>query len=140
MEHVDVLRAVILKVRLDSRQGRNHAKRKTLLVFDGFDDYIEIADSPAFGVATTGQFTVSAWIGPDGLTFLVAQSTGTIGWLGKGASGQQEWVFRMDHAQSTDDPPRPNRIRFYGFNLAGGQGIGSYFHMTQSPRRGAQYP
>jgi hypothetical protein len=51
-------------------------------------------------------------IRPDVLTFPSAQSTGAIDWLGKGTPSQQEWVFRMDHAQSTGDPPRPNRTRF----------------------------
>ena len=32
------------------------------LVFDGEDDYIEIADSADFSAATTGQLSVSAWI------------------------------------------------------------------------------
>jgi hypothetical protein len=35
--------------------------------------------------------------------------------------------FRMYSAQTTNEPPRPNRIGFYLFNLAGGQGIRSYF-------------
>jgi hypothetical protein len=110
-----------------------------VLVFDGIDDSIEIPDSLDFSVATTGQATVSAWNRPDDLTFPVAQSPGTIDGLGKGEPGQQEWVLRMDNARTTDDPPRSNRSRFYGFNLAGGQGVGSNFHMTQSSRRGEQY-
>jgi hypothetical protein len=97
------------------------------LVFDGTDDYIEIADSPDFSVATTGQITVSAWIRPDVLTFPITESTGYVHWLGKGEPGQREWVFRMYNEQTADDPPRPNRISFYVFNLAGGQGIGSHF-------------
>lgn len=99
----------------------------SVLVFDGIDDYIEIPDSPHFSVATTSQLTVSAWIRPDVLTFPIVQSTGYVHWMGKGEPGQREWVFRMYNAQTTDDPPRPNRISFYVFNLAGDQGIGSYF-------------
>jgi hypothetical protein len=99
----------------------------SVLVFDGIDDYIEIPDSPDFSVATTGQLTVSAWIRPDVLTFPIAQSTGYVHWMGKGEPGQREWVLRMYNEQTTDDPPRPNRMSFYVFNLAGGQGIGSYF-------------
>lgn len=97
------------------------------LVFDGIDDYIEIPDSPDFSVATTGQLSVSAWIRPDTLTFPIAESTGYVHWLGKGERGQREWVFRMYNEQTTDKPPRPNRISFYVFNLAGGEGIGSHF-------------
>jgi Concanavalin A-like lectin/glucanases superfamily len=102
----------------------------SVLVFDGIDDYIEVSDSPAFSVTTTGQLTVSAWIRPDVLTFPTAQSTGYVHWLGKGEPGQHEWVFRMYNQQTSDDQPRPNRISFYVFNLAGGQGIGSYFQET----------
>ena len=47
--------------------------------------------------------------------------------MGKGEAGQQEWTFRMYNETTTDVPPRPNRISFYVFNLAGGKGVGSYF-------------
>jgi hypothetical protein len=104
-----------------------------VLVFDGIDDYIEIPDSSDFSVATTGQLTVSAWIRPDVLTFPIWQSTGYVHWMGKGEPGQREWVFRMYNEQTKDDPPRPNRISFYVFNLAGGQGIGSYFQEPVTP-------
>jgi hypothetical protein len=74
------------------------------LVFDGIDDSIENPDSPTFSVATTGQVTLSARIRPDVLTFLNAQSTGAIDWLGKGDPGHQKWVFRMYNAPTNDDP------------------------------------
>ena len=61
------------------------------------------------------------------LTFPVFQSTGYVHWIGKGEAGQHEWVFRMYNEHTTDIPPRPNRISFYVFNPAGGEGIGSYF-------------
>jgi hypothetical protein len=48
-------------------------------------------------------------------------------WIGEGEAGQHEWVFRMYNEHTTDIPPRPNRISFYVFNPAGGEGIGSYF-------------
>jgi hypothetical protein len=100
-----------------------------VLVFDGIDDYIEIPDSPDFSVATTGQLTVAAWIRPDVLTFPHAQGTGYVHWLGKGEPHQQEWGLRMYNEQTTDVPPRSNRISFYVFNLAGGEGIGSHFQV-----------
>jgi len=96
-----------------------------VLVFDGQDDYVEIPDSPDFSVVTTGQLSVSAWIRPDVLTFPVFQSTGYVHWMGKGEAGQHEWVFRMYNEETTDTPPRPNRISFYVFNPGGGEGIGS---------------
>ena len=97
------------------------------LVFNGTSDYIEIPDSADFSVTTTGQLSVAAWIRPDVLTFPVFQSTGYVHWLGKGEPGQEEWVFRMYNEQTTDDPPRPNRISFYVFDSAHREGIGSHF-------------
>lgn len=97
------------------------------LVFDGEDDYIEISDHVDFSVATTGQLSVSAWIRPDVLTFPVFQSTGYVHWMGKGEPQQSEWAFRMYNKQTTDIPPRPNRISFYVFDPAHREGIGSYF-------------
>jgi hypothetical protein len=61
------------------------------------------------------------------LTFPAFQSTGYIHWMGKGAEGQQDWVFRMYNETMTNNPPRPNRISFYVFNPLGGEGIGSHF-------------
>jgi hypothetical protein len=106
------------------------------LVFDGEDDYIEIPDHADFSLATTGQLSVSAWIRPDVLTFPVFQSTGYVHWMGKGEAGQHEWVFRMYNEQTTDTPPRPNRISFYVFNPEGRLGIGSYF---QEPVQAGQW-
>jgi hypothetical protein len=98
------------------------------LQFNGTaSDYIEIPDSADFSVATTGSLTVSAWMRPDVLTFPNSESTGYVHWMGKGEAGQQEWTFRMYNETTTDVPPRPNRISFYVFNLAGGKGVGSYF-------------
>jgi hypothetical protein len=98
------------------------------LQFNGTaSDYIEIPDSADFSVATTGSFTGSAWMRPDVLTFPNSESTGYVHWMGKGETGQQEWTFRMYNETTTDVPPRPNRISFYVFNLAGGKGVGSYF-------------
>jgi concanavalin A-like lectin/glucanase superfamily protein len=97
------------------------------LVFDGEDDYIEIDDDADFSVATTGQLTVSASIRPDVVTFPVSQSTGYVHWMGKGEAGQYEWTFRMYNKNTTDVPPRPNRISFYVFNPDRGRGIGSHF-------------
>jgi hypothetical protein len=100
----------------------------SILQFDGTnDDYIEIPDSVVFSVAATGSLTVSAWMRPDVLTFPISEGTGYVHWLGKGEAGRQEWTFRMYNETTTDNPPRPNRISFYVFNLEGGKGVGSYF-------------
>jgi Concanavalin A-like lectin/glucanases superfamily len=98
------------------------------LQFNGTpSDYIEIADSADFSVATTNSLTGSAWMRPDVLTFPNSESTGYVHWMGKGETGQQEWTFRMYNETTTDVPPRPNRISFYVFNLDGGKGVGGYF-------------
>jgi hypothetical protein len=98
------------------------------LQFNGTaSDYIEIPDSADFSVATTGSLTASAWMRPDVLTFPNFEGSGYVHWMGKGEAGQQEWTFRMYNETTTDVPPRPNRISFYVFNLAGGKGVGSYF-------------
>jgi hypothetical protein len=100
----------------------------SILQFNGTaSDYIEISDSADFSVATTGTFTASAWMRPDALTFPNSESTGYVHWMGKGEASPQEWTFRMYNETTTDVPPRPNRISFYVFNLAGGKGVGSYF-------------
>jgi hypothetical protein len=104
----------------------------SVLHFDGTKgDYVQIPDSAAFSVATSGSLTVSAWMRPDVLTFLIFEGSGFVHWLGKGVPGQQEWVFRMYNETTTDVPPRPNRISFYVFDLSGpppnDEGVGSYF-------------
>ena len=52
------------------------------LNFDGFDDYIQIADDARFSVATTGGLTVAAWMRPEVLAFPNFESTGYVHWLG----------------------------------------------------------
>ena len=98
------------------------------IVFDGINDYIEIADSPNYSISTTGSLTVSAWMRPDVIDFPDSEN-GYVHWLGKGVSGQHEWVFRIYNFNNTPEN-RPNRISFYVFNLAGGLGVGSYFQET----------
>jgi hypothetical protein len=102
------------------------------LKLNGVNNFVEIPSSADYSIATTGELSVAAWIRPDTLNFSHWERTGYVHWLGKGEgagnAGQQEWVFRMynrDH--TTEHPPRPNRISFYTFNPAGGEGVGSYF-------------
>lgn len=97
------------------------------LIFDGEDDYVEVADSTGLGVGPAG-LTVSAWMRPDALVFPREEGQGGRGyvhWLGKGEAGRQEWTFRMYGADNTEG--RENRISFYLFNPTGGLGVGSYF-------------
>lgn len=96
-------------------------------VFDGATQYVEVPDSDALSVVTTGILTIEAWMRPDTLQFTNQESTGYVHWLGKNTSGQSEYVARMYSLTTTDTPPRPNRISGYSFNLSGGLGTGSYF-------------
>lgn len=99
-------------------------------VFDGLDDYVEIADHPDYSIATTGELTVVALIRPDSLEMPAQERTGYVHWLGKGVPGGDEWTFRMYQLGNSEG--RGNRISCYAFNLdarVGGTrfGIGSHF-------------
>ncbi|HEY3494228.1 MAG TPA: LamG domain-containing protein [Polyangiaceae bacterium] len=94
-------------------------------VFDGRSGYVEIPDADIFSEPTTGELTVEAWMRPDSLDMPNQESSGYVHWLGKGSSGEHEWVARM--YQRGNDEDRENRISFYSFNLDGGLGAGSYF-------------
>lgn len=93
--------------------------------FDGATGYLEVADDAALSPATTGRFTIEAWLRPDTLEFPHSQSSGYVHWMGKGETGQHEYVSRMYSRTNTEN--RPNRISGYSFNLDGGLGAGSYF-------------
>ena len=94
-------------------------------VFDGESGYVEIPDADIFSEPTTGELSVEAWMRPDSLDMPNRESSGYVHWMGKGVSGQHEWVSRM--YQQGNDEDRANRISFYSFNLSGGLGAGSYF-------------
>ncbi len=97
----------------------------TAPVFDGQSGYVEIPDSIDYSQPTRGGLTVEAWLRPDSLSMPRVEASGYVHWLGKGGTHQQEWVARMYQAGNAEG--RANRISFYAFNLAGGQGAGSYF-------------
>jgi hypothetical protein len=95
--------------------------------FDGAAQYLEVASSPLFSIATTGILTIEAWIAPKTLQFEHAEGSGYVYWLGKGEPSQYEYAGRMYSATNRETPPRPNRISGYAFNRNGGLGSGSYF-------------
>jgi len=95
------------------------------LVFDGANSYVEVADNDDLSPATTGKFTFEAWMRPDVLQFTNEEGSGYVHWMGKGHSGQHEFLARM--YSLVNDENRPNRISGYAFNQEGGLGVGSYF-------------
>jgi len=92
---------------------------------DGFATRAEIPSSPEFSLTTTGALTISAWINPSVHTFPSSEGSGYVHWMGKGERDAQEWTFRIYNKRN--DEKRHNRISFYVFNQAGGEGIGSHF-------------
>ena len=99
------------------------------LRFSGDQQYAEIPSAPDLSFGSEG-FTVSAWLNPETLEFRHSEGSGYVYWIGKGERGQQEWAMRMYSLKNRENPPRPNRISFYLFNLDGGLGEGSYFQET----------
>jgi len=97
----------------------------SFLQCDGFATYAEVASTPEFSLTTTGALTISAWIRPTVHTFPSSEGSGYVHWMGKGEPGAHEWVFRIYNKRN--DEKRHNRISFYVFNPAGGEGIGSHF-------------
>jgi hypothetical protein len=111
----------------------------TAMAFDGVNQYAEVADEDDLSVTNTGIITIEAWMRPDVLVFPNRESTGYVHWMGKGTNGQFEYVSRMYSLVTTDNPPRPNRISGYSFNLSGGLGTGSYFQDSVIPGEWIHY-
>ncbi len=71
--------------------------------FNGTNAYIELPDDDVFSIATMRKFSVSVWMRPGTVTFPFSEGgpgeTNYVHWMGKGqgfgATGQQEWTFRM---------------------------------------------
>lgn len=116
-------------------------------VFNGTNQYIEIANHEALSVTQTGILTLEMWIRPDQLD-LPTTETATAPYTyfaGKNDAGQgtAEYVCRMysyksdwtdqDWAAANINPPRRNRISGYVNNLnpivpgTSNLGAGSYF-------------
>lgn len=107
------------------------------VVFDGATGYVEIPDADVFSESTSGALSVEAWLRPDSLSMPNPEGSGYVHWMGKGISGQHEWVSRM--YQQGNSEMRENRISFYSFNLSGGLGAGSYFQDPVSPGQWIHY-
>ena len=91
---------------------------EAIISFDGFNDYVEVADADVFSIANTGKFTVSFWMRPNVLN--LPNPTSDAGYtdiLGKGSPSQHEWGFRWYNKDNAEN--RPNRLAFYVWNLDG---------------------
>ncbi|MCI2239946.1 LamG domain-containing protein [Kineococcus sp. TRM81007] len=93
--------------------------------FDG-KSYIEIPDHSDFSVVTRGALTIVAFNTID--DWRGAGASEYVHWMGKGAAGSHEWVFRHYVKGGTGEASsRQYRTSFYHFNTSGGLGAGSYF-------------
>jgi hypothetical protein len=97
--------------------------------FDGTRRYLEVADDDRWSPATTGVFTIEAWVRPSTLHFTSGNFENCyVHWLGKGVPEQHEWTLRMySDVTPCETPQRPNRTSVYAFNSSGGLGTGAYF-------------
>ncbi|MGC4090135.1 MAG: hypothetical protein QM756_20080 [Polyangiaceae bacterium] len=89
-----------------------------------------------FRVQSVG-LSVAVWMRPSTLTFAGGEGTSPdnyVHWLGKGekisGNSQMEWGLRFYN--NTQGSTRPNRISAYAWNLAGGEGAGSYSQTSLS--------
>lgn len=104
-------------------------------VFNGTNQYAQVADANDLSVTNTGILTMEAWFRPDVLNFPRSQPGGYVHWMGKGVRGQHEYVSRIYNKASS----RPNRISGYAYNVSGGLGAGSYFQDTVTAGRWIHY-
>jgi hypothetical protein len=96
--------------------------------------YVEVAKSQGFSPADPKNkgLTIEVWMKPDKLVFHGGQNgKDYTHWLGKGASGSQEWALRFYPQNSKEG--RPLRISAYIFNPAGGLGAGAYWEDDKDP-------
>jgi len=98
--------------------------------FNGSGQYMTIASSPAFSIATTKRLTWEAWIRPDTLQFPNDSSDAYVDFMGKCASYSPtcEWEGRM-YSSSTPQG-RCNRVSAYVFNPGAGLGSGADWQPT----------
>ena len=97
-------------------------------LFNGTSQYVEVNNSPDLSVTATGIITLEAWIRPDVLDFPDMDGTGYVNWMGKGESGQHEYVCRMFGQSPTgNDEGRGNRISGTVFTRSGQTAGGSYY-------------
>lgn len=100
------------------------------LVYNGVNQYVEVADTPELSVPFTGVLTLEAWLRPDVLDFDSVEGSGYVYWMGKGTTQNHEYAARMYGQHPTgNDAGRTNRISGSLFNLSG-SGVGSYYQAS----------
>jgi hypothetical protein len=98
------------------------------LSFNGINQYAEVSDAADLSVPATGILTLEAWIRADVLDFPNMEGTGYVNWMGKGESGQHEYVCRMYGQNPTgNDAGRGSRIVGNAFTATGVAAAGSYY-------------
>lgn len=96
-------------------------------LFDGIDDYLEVADHDDLSIPPNGVLTIEAWMRPDVEDFPNAiDGKGYLHWLGKGMNDGSEYAMRIYNKNVLPGEQRPGRVSGYAFNLNGGLGAGSY--------------
>ncbi|HZQ80395.1 MAG TPA: LamG domain-containing protein [Gaiellaceae bacterium] len=101
--------------------------------FDGRRSFIVIPNSPLWSKPMGAGLTVEFWMRPAVTTFPAEEGSGYVWIVGKGSPGNQEWGFRMYGSDNTESPPRANRIAFYAYKPAGGEGAGAYVQRPVVP-------
>jgi len=103
------------------------------LLFNGINQYTEVHAAPALSVSATGIFAIEAWLRPDVLNFPDMEGTGYVNWMGKGESGQHEYVCRLYGQNPTgNDQGRINRLTGNAYTLAGNSAAGSDYQPTSA--------
>lgn len=97
-------------------------------LFNGTNQYVEVNNATDLSITATGVITLEAWIRPDVPDFPDMEGTGYVNWMGKGESGQHEYVCRMFGQSPTgNDEGRGNRISGTVFTSGGQTAGGSYY-------------
>jgi hypothetical protein len=103
------------------------------LLFNGINQYVEVSNEDDLSVATTGILTLEAWVRADVLNFPDMEGTGYVNWMGKGESGQHEYVCRIyGQAPTGNDEGRTNRLVGNAYNPAGVSAAGCYYQPSSS--------
>lgn len=94
------------------------------IAYNGSSQLSTAPSAAAFSLPTTGELSVVVWLRPDALDMPNVKGDGSLHFAGKGGALQEEWRFRMYNKNAPS--VRPNRMSFYLFSPAGGNGVGAF--------------